>query len=258
MEVAFFAYRKYNNECYRIQEVIKLKKRLFVLLLAVAVMFSFPVTFADDDWGDEDFGDEEFEEEEFEEEEGKADFKTIAGYDTGEKYTSGDFIYQLPEGEDGAVVISYTGTSAEMVIPDTLDDHPVVAIGDQAFNFLTIETATLPNTIKHIGSMAFYQCASLKQVTIPDGVTSIGTCCFGGDPMLADVTIPETVETVEDFAFLACASLQEVSFGASLKKIGTSAFQMCAMLSKVTLPESAEIGENAFTDCAPNLEIVKQ
>ena len=106
--------------------------------------------------------------------------------------------------------------------------------------------------------MAFYQCASLKQVTIQDGVTSIGTCCFGGDPMLADITIPETVETVEDFAFLACASLQEVSFGASLKKIGTSAFQMCAMLSRVTLPETAEIGENAFTDCSPNLEIVKQ
>ena len=76
--------------------------------------------------------------------------------------------------------------------------------------------------------------------------------------MLSDVTIPETVETVDDFAFLACASLQEVSFGASLKKIGTSAFQMCAMLSRVTLPESAEIGENAFTDCSPNLEIVKQ
>ena len=94
--------------------MIKLKKRLFALLLAVAVMFSFTVTFAEDDWDDEDFGDEEFEEEEFEEEEGKADFKTIAGYDTGEKYTSWDFIYQLPEGEDGAVVISYTGTSAEM------------------------------------------------------------------------------------------------------------------------------------------------
>ena len=76
--------------------------------------------------------------------------------------------------------------------------------------------------------------------------------------MLADVTIPETVETVEDFAFLACASLQEVSFGASLKKIGTSAFQMCAMLNRVTLPEAAEIGENAFTDCPDDLEIVKQ
>ena len=239
------------------REVIKLKKRLLALLIAAAVLFSYAVAFADE-WDDEDFGDEEFEDEEFEEEESKTDFKTIAGYDTGEKFTSGDFIYQLPEGEEGAVVISYTGTSTEMVIPDTLDDHPVVAIGDQAFNFLTIETATLPNTIRHIGSMAFYQCASLKQVTIQDGVTSIGTCCFGGDPMLADVTIPETVETVDDFAFLACASLQEVSFGASLKKIGTSAFQMCAMLSKVTLPESAEIGENAFTDCSPNLEIVKQ
>ena len=72
------------------------------------------------------------------------------------------------------------------------------------------------------------------------------------------MTIPETVETVDDFAFLACASLKEVSFGASLRKIGSSAFQMCATLSRVTLPESAEIGENAFTDCSPDLEIVKQ
>lgn len=238
--------------------MIKLKKHLLALLLAVAVLFSFAVTYADD-WDDEDFGDDEFEdEEEFEEEEGQVDFKTIAGYDTGEKYTSGDFIYQLPEGGEGAVVISYTGTSPEMVIPDTLDDHPVVAIGDQAFNFLTIETATLPDTVKSIGSMAFYQCASLKQVQIQDGVVSIGTCCFGGDPMLAEVTIPESIETVDDFAFLACASLKEVSFGPALKKIGTSAFQMCATLNKVTLPETAEIGENAFTDCAPDLEIVKQ
>ena len=242
---------------YRIREVIRLKKRLFALLLAAAVFFSFTVTFADD-WDDEDFSDEEFEDDEFEEEEAKVDFRTIAGYDTGEKYISGDFVYQLPDGSEGAVVISYTGTSAEMVIPEKLDEHPVVAIGDQAFNFLAIETATLPDTIRHIGSMAFYQCASLKSVTIGDGVTSIGTCCFGGDPMLSDVTIPETVETVDDFAFLACASLKEITFGAALKKIGTSAFQMCATLTRVTLPETAEIGENAFTDCPPDLVIVKQ
>ena len=179
----------------------------------------------------------------------------VRKFDTGNGDT---LVYQLPDGGEGAVIISYTGTSSEMVIPETLDDHPVVAIGDQAFNFLTIETATLPATVKHIGNMAFYQCASLKQVLIQDGVTSIGTCCFGGDPLLAEVTIPETVETVDDFAFLACASLKEVTFGPALKKIGTSAFQMCATLSRVTLPESAEIGENAFTDCSPDLEIVKQ
>jgi hypothetical protein len=30
------------------------------------------------------------------------------------------------------------------------------------------------------------------------------------------------------------------------------------MLNRVTLPEAAEIGENAFTDCPDDLEIVKQ
>ena len=252
------ACRRYNITSCIVREVVKLKKRLLALLVAASVLFSFAVAFADE-WDDEDFWDDEFEdEEEFEEEEGKTDFRTIAGYDTGEKYTSGDFIYQLPDGGDGAVVISYTGTSPEMVIPDTLDDHPVVAIGDQAFNFLGIETATLPDTVRTIGSMAFYQCANLKQVTIQDGVVSIGTCCFGGDPVLEEVTIPESVETVDDFAFLACASLKEVSFGPALKKIGASAFQMCAALNRVTLPEAAEVGENAFTDCSADLEIVKE
>ena len=237
--------------------VIRLKKRLFALLLAVSVFFSFAVAFADE-WDEGDFGDDELTDDEFEEEESGIDFRTIAGYETGEKYTSGDFIYQLPDDGEEAVIISYTGASTDMVVPDTIDSHPVVAIGDQAFNFLTIETATLPDTIRSIGSMAFYQCACLRQVTIRDGVTSIGTCCFGGDPVLAEITIPGTVETVDDYAFLACASLKEVAFGPSLKKIGTSAFQMCAALNRVTLPETAEIGENAFTDCPPDLEIVRQ
>ena len=113
---------------------------MLALFLAAAVLFSFTIAFADEWDDDEDFGDEEFEDDEFEEEEAKTDFRTIAGYDTGEKFTAGDFIYQLPDGVEGAVVISYTGTSAEMVIPEMLDDHPVVAIGDQAFNFLAIET----------------------------------------------------------------------------------------------------------------------
>ena len=241
-----------------IEEGSKLNRRLLSLILALAVFFSFAVAFADEWDDDEDFGDDEFEDEDFEEEEGKVDFKTIAGYDTGEKYVSGDFIYQLPDDVDGAVVISYTGLSAEMVIPETLDSYPVVAIGDQAFNFLGIEKAALPQSVRHIGNMAFYQCPNLKQVILSDGVTSIGTCCFGGDPMLEEIAIPETVETVEDFAFLACVSLKEASFGSALKKIGASAFQMCAGLNRVTLPESAEIGENAFTDCSPELEIIRQ
>ena len=96
--------------------MIKLKKRILALMLALSVLFCTVITYAEDP-DDEDFGDEELTDEDipFEEEEGKADFKTIAGYDTGEKYVCGDFTYQLMEDGQSAVVISYSGTSGAVI-----------------------------------------------------------------------------------------------------------------------------------------------
>lgn len=251
--------RGYNIRCYVHKGVIQLKKRILALLLALTVLFCGAVTFAeDDDWEDEDWGDEEFEDEEFEEEEGKTDFRTIAGYDTGEKFACGDFSYQLAEDGKSAVVISYTGTSGDVVIPDTLDGHPVIAVGEHMFqDNQVVETVQLPEGLQTIGNMAFFKCIRLRKIEIPEGITLIDQACFGGCDALEEVVLPDSLEEVGQFGFLSCSKLEAISFGPNMKAIGPGAFQLCASLKTVKLPgkDSVRIEADSFAGCAPDIQI---
>ena len=47
-------------------------------------------------------------------------------------YTSGDYTYTL-DTDGNASIKKYTGSTAELTIPDTLDGHLVVEIEDEAF-----------------------------------------------------------------------------------------------------------------------------
>jgi len=240
--------------------VIKLKKRILAFLTALAVLFCGAVILAEEDFEDEDFGDDELtDEEEFEEEEEKVDFRTIAGYDTGEIYTCGDFSYQLTEDGEGAVVISYTGTSGDVVIPESLDGHAVIAVGEHMFqDNQVVETVRLPEGLHTIGNMAFFKCAKLKRIEIPEGIKLIEQACFGGCEALEEVKLPDSLEAVGQFGFLSCPRLAEVSFGPNLRSIGPGAFQLCASLKRVVLPggDSVQIEADSFAGCAPDLEIV--
>ena len=246
-----------------------MKKRILAFFLALCVLFCAMITFAedfddedfDDDFGD-DFSDEDFGDGEttFEEEEGKVDFRTIAGYDT-EKLICGDYVYQMTEDRTAAVIVSYSGTDQNVVVPDTLDDYPVVAIGDFAFNYQQgIETVTLPQGIVSLGNMSFFQCENLKSIIIPDGVVKIDQNCFGGCKGLEEVVIPDTVTEIGTFGFLACMKLTEVRLGSGIRDIGSGAFRLCSSLTKVTIPggDVVRIADDSFVDCSPGLEIIRE
>ena len=61
-----------------------------------------------------------------------------------------------------------------------------------------------------IGDFTFSNCASLKEIIIPDGVTSIGSFAFNGCDGLVDVTIPAGVEKMSG-AFVGCKNLATIS-----------------------------------------------
>lgn len=229
------------------------------LFLALSVFFCGLAAFAED-WDDDDWDDDdEFidDEEEFEEEEGAVDFRTIAGYDTGEKFTCGDFLYQLTEDGEGAVVISYTGTSGDVVIPESMDEHPVVAVGEFMFkDNQVVETVQLPEGLQAIGNMAFFKCTNLKKIEIPEGITLIDQACFGGCEGLEEVKLPDSLEEVGQFGFLSCPKLREVAFGPNLRAIGSGAFQLCASLTKVVVPADVTIAEDSFAQCSEDLQII--
>ena len=59
---------------------------------------------------------------------------------------------QYSSSDNEVTITGYTGSAAEIAIPDTIESNPVTAIGTEAFKGST----------------------SLTSVTIPEGVTSIG------------------------------------------------------------------------------------
>ncbi len=90
----------------------------------------------------------------------------------------------------------------------------------------------------------------VTQVSLPDGLTSIGVGAFSGCDQLTKVSFPDTLQTIDDCAFWDCTRLTDVSFPAGLKEIGSYAFRGCNGLTRVVLPESlTRLGWDAFSDC---------
>jgi len=60
---------------------------------------------------------------------------------------------------------------------------------------------------------AFYNCNNLTNITLSDGVTSIGNNAFYGCKSLASITIPDSVTSIGSYAFEYCTSLKSVYYG---------------------------------------------
>ena len=138
---------------------------------------------------------------------------------------TGLYLFTVDNGQ--TTVTAYNGDETELVIPDTLGGYPVKVIGANAF-------ANLPIT----------------SVTIPDGVTSIGTGAFSGCAALARVTMPEGLLGIERRAFYNCAKLESAAIPGSVTAIGSEAFSGCKCLTTVRMPKSlTSVGSNAFNKC---------
>ena len=114
----------------------------------------------------------------------------------------------------------------------------------------SLQSITIPNSVKSIGNRAFYECKSLQSITIPNSVTSIGKEAFSCCESLQSITIPNSVKSIGNYAFRNCESLQSVTIPNSVTKIGNEAFWGCDSLQSVTIPNSVtSIGNKAFNDC---------
>ena len=113
-----------------------------------------------------------------------------------------------------------------------------------------ITSVSLPDGLTSIGSTAFLGCSSLTSVTLPNSVTSIGYRAFYDCTSLTSITIPNSVTSIGNDAFESCSSLTSVTIGNSVESIGNDAFEGCSSLTSVTLPNSVtSIGYRAFYDC---------
>ena len=143
----------------------------------------------------------------------------------------------------------------------------VTSIGESAFyDCSSLTSVTIPNSVTSIGSSAFYGCSSLTKTNYTGDIADWCNIKFGSssanpmyyshnfyinDQEIKDLVIPESVTSIGDRAFYSCSSLTSVTIGESVTSIGYYAFRNCSSLTSVTIPNSVtSIGDDAFYECS--------
>ncbi|WP_315069332.1 leucine-rich repeat domain-containing protein [uncultured Clostridium sp.] len=123
-------------------------------------------------------------------------------------------------------------------------------IGDQCFldtNALAINV-DIPSAVNYVGFMAF-NTSGITGVTIEGGITHLDST-FGNDTALKNVTLPNTLTSIGDSTFGGCTQLSSIIIPDSVKSIGSMPFNGCTSLTSIYVPDSVtSIGSNSFHNC---------
>ena len=136
------------------------------------------------------------------------------------------------------------------IVFENYNSNPLGYANNLYVNDVLVTDLTIPNGVTSIGNYAFWSCTGLTSVTIPDSVTSIGSYAFYGCTGLSSVTIGSGVTSIGYNAFSGCTGLTSVTIGNGVTSIGEDAFLSCTNLTSVTIPDSVtSIGGGAFYGC---------
>ena len=178
-------------------------------------------------------------------------------------YTVGNSTYTYTILTDGTIKITkYKGTDESIVIPSEIDGKKVTVIGSSAFyGFKSLKNIEIPDGITSIENYAFCQCWSITSLSVPESVTSIGTGAFRFCGDLKEIKLPSNLTVLSDSLFGADANLEYITFGdaektdtviipETVQKIGNYVFMNCEKIKNIKLPANLKsIGKTCFQGC---------
>ncbi len=155
----------------------------------------------------------------------------------------GGYIYFDTESRE---ILSGTSGIKDLIIPSKIEEIKVTGIAANAFANSDIESLVLPDTITHIGSLAFMSCENLSSVQLSSKLTELYDT-FWDCKSLKSITIPSGIRTL-GAAFMGCTSLETVTLGSGLQDISSCAFAQTAIKS-ITLPSTVRtVAYDAFEE----------
>ena len=159
-----------------------------------------------------------------------------------------------------ATITGYSGNATALYIPDEIDGHEVVAIGDSAFeNRTDLRTVMIPDSVTRINIGVFSGCINLANITLSKKIEKIGENAFYNCDSLQSVEIPKCLNDVyarydsiyiPNGVFNECSNLKTIIFEEGSTVIADALFRGCDGLESVTIPNTVtQIYGYAFADC---------
>ncbi len=159
-----------------------------------------------------------------------------------------------------------SATGDEIIVPAAYQGLPVVSVGSQAFqNNTTIKNVTLPGTVEQIHQDAFNTCSALESIVLPEGLKAIDNNAFRECYKLASIKLPSSLFALVGEPFFGCVGIKDIETAAltfmssdlkSIFALNQTEFHSTETLNYVegrTLTVSdgvTEIPANAFNGCS--------
>ncbi|MGH7941095.1 MAG: leucine-rich repeat domain-containing protein, partial [Limisphaerales bacterium] len=198
------------------------------------------------------------------------------------------FVYSTNADSATITITEFTGSSGTIIIPDKINGLRVAGIGSW-FRPHTATNVIIPDSVLSIGEAAFSAVDTpgnnLAEVTIGNGVISIGRGAFEFCEKLTGIRIPKNVTSIGSGAFGGCFGLKSIIVDSNnaayssldgvlfnkdqtelvqyppgkagsytipntVRNIADYALWNCPGLTSVTIPEGiTEIKQEAFAGC---------
>lgn len=175
--------------------------------------------------------------------------------------TSSDFTYEL-DSNNYATITSYKGSNGNITIPSTIDGYEVKQISNHAFNESRNSTngkvltnVTVSEGITTIGDFAFVGCTNLESIKLPETLISLGDQTFIGCTKLKQINIPSQITQLGITGFMFQETgFTEFTIPENVKTVPSSTFRICENLKKVIVySNDVAYGSGAFEYCSADL-----
>ena len=156
---------------------------------------------------------------------------------------------------------------SELTFDTLIIQNNVTRIGENAFsNRTNLKSVTIPDSVKSIGTSAFWECENLNVY-----ISSLSAWCektfdswigdtynlYLNDELVTDLVIPNGVTSINAYSFNYCGSLTSVTIPDGVTSIGVCAFDDCKGLKRVMIPGSVtSIGRMAFCWCSNLADVI--